>query len=106
MGIIRFAIRNPITVAVGVILASLFGLVSLRFVPVQLTPTVDTPQVTVFTSWPGASPLEIEREIIDEQEDQLKSLDWRVRKAKRFARAPEAVLTEVLGKIRALVGDS
>ena len=37
--------------------------------------------------------------------DQLKSLDWRVREAKRFARAPSAVLREALGKIQALVGD-
>lgn len=35
--------------------------------------------------------------------DQLKSLDWRKRRAKRFARAPETVLGEVLGKIQALV---
>jgi len=38
--------------------------------------------------------------------DQLKSLDWRARKAKRFARAPEGMLHEVLGKILALVRDS
>ncbi|MDX1388612.1 MAG: efflux RND transporter permease subunit, partial [Acidobacteriota bacterium] len=75
MGVIRFAIRYPITVAVGVILVTLFGLVSLGVVPVQLTPSVDRPQATVMTFWPGASPQEIEREIIDEQEDQLKSLD-------------------------------
>jgi HAE1 family hydrophobic/amphiphilic exporter-1 len=75
VGIIRFAIRYPITVAVGVILVTMFGLVSLRFVPVQLTPTVDRPQASVFTLWPGASPQEVEREIIDEQEEQLKSLD-------------------------------
>jgi len=37
--------------------------------------------------------------------DQLKSLDWRARKAKRFAKAPSEVLREVLGKIHALVGD-
>ena len=37
--------------------------------------------------------------------DQLKSLDWRVRQAKRFARAPRAVLRETLAKIQALVGD-
>jgi mRNA interferase MazF len=37
--------------------------------------------------------------------DQLKSLDWRVREAKRFARAPSAVLREALAKIQALVGD-
>jgi HAE1 family hydrophobic/amphiphilic exporter-1 len=75
MGIIRFSIRNPIAVAVGVILVSLFGLVSLRFVPVQLSPNVDRPQITVQTFWPGASPMEVEREIIDEQEEQLKTLD-------------------------------
>jgi len=75
MGIIRFAIRNPITVAVGAILVSLFGLVSLRLVPVQLTPDIDRPRASVLTTWPGASPFEIEREIIDEQEGQLKGLD-------------------------------
>jgi len=75
MGIIRFAIHNPITVAVGVILVSLFGLVSLQLVPVQLTPTIDRPRATVLTTWPGASPFEVEREIIDEQEEQLKGLD-------------------------------
>ena len=38
--------------------------------------------------------------------DQLKSLDWRAREAKRFAIAPNAVLREALGKIQALVGES
>lgn len=38
--------------------------------------------------------------------DQLKSLDWRVRKAKRYARAPDEMLNEVLGKILVLVGGS
>jgi mRNA interferase MazF len=38
--------------------------------------------------------------------DQLKSLDWRVRQAKRFAKAPDVVLQETLGKILALVGGS
>ncbi len=37
--------------------------------------------------------------------DQIKSLDWRARKAKRFAVAPEEVLDEVLAKILALVGE-
>lgn len=37
--------------------------------------------------------------------DQLKSLDWRARQAKRFAKAPSAVLRETLDKIHALLGD-
>lgn len=35
--------------------------------------------------------------------DQMKSLDWRVRKAKRIGRVPRDVLKETVGKILALV---
>ena len=35
--------------------------------------------------------------------DQLKSLDWKARGAKRFERAPEDVVQEVTGRILALV---
>lgn len=37
--------------------------------------------------------------------DQLKSLDWRARQAKHLTAAPQALLTEVLGKILTLVGE-
>jgi mRNA interferase MazF len=36
--------------------------------------------------------------------DQVKSLDWRARRAKRQGRVPDAVLAEVRAKIRALIG--
>ncbi len=74
MGIIRFAIDNPVKILVGVILIVLFGLLSLLRIPVQLTPDVDRPVITVTTSWPGASPQEIESEIVDRQEEKLKSV--------------------------------
>ncbi len=35
--------------------------------------------------------------------DQIKSLDWRARKAKRFAALPSAVMNQVLGKVQTLV---
>jgi HAE1 family hydrophobic/amphiphilic exporter-1 len=69
------AIKNPITVIVGVILLVMFGLIALLRIPVQLTPNVDKAEITVNTIWPGASPQEVEREIIDEQEDVLKSVE-------------------------------
>ncbi len=75
MWFIEFAIRNPVKVAVGVILAVLFGFISLFATPVRLTPDVQEPEVTVTTTWPGASAQEVEREIIDEQEDQLKNVE-------------------------------
>ncbi len=37
--------------------------------------------------------------------DQIKSLDWRVREAKRLARVPGDVMLEVLAKIGLLVGE-
>ncbi|MGB0715369.1 MAG: efflux RND transporter permease subunit [Phycisphaerae bacterium] len=74
MGLIRFAIENPVKVAVGVILLLIFGILSVFQIPIQLTPDVDRPVITVKTAWPGASPQEIESEIIDRQEDKLKSV--------------------------------
>ena len=75
MKIIQDAVRFPVTTTVGVMLLVLFGMISLFGLPVQLTPEITLPQVTVTTVWPGASPQEIETEIIDEQEEQLKSLE-------------------------------
>ena len=75
MTIVSGAIKYPVTTAVGVILLTLFGGIALFRIPVQLTPTVEEPEVTVSTTWPGASPYEMERDIVDEQEDQLKSLE-------------------------------
>jgi HAE1 family hydrophobic/amphiphilic exporter-1 len=72
--IVQESIRSPVTTTVGVILLVLFGSIALFRLPVQLTPEVEQPQVSVSTSWPGASPAEVEREIVEEQEEQLKSL--------------------------------
>jgi HAE1 family hydrophobic/amphiphilic exporter-1 len=43
--------------------------------PMQLTPEVEIPTLTVQTTWPGASPHEVEQEIVREQEEQLKSVE-------------------------------
>ena len=74
MGIIRFAIYNPVKVSVGVLLVLLFGFLALFRIPVQLTPNVDQPVITVETAWRGRSPQEVEREILEEQEDVLKGV--------------------------------
>ncbi len=75
MAIIQSSIRYPVTVSVGIFLLVLFGLLSLFAIPVQLTPDVDRPKITVETEWPGASPREIEEEIVIEQEDTLKNVE-------------------------------
>jgi HAE1 family hydrophobic/amphiphilic exporter-1 len=74
MNAIKFSIEKPVTVIVGVILVILFGLIGLSRMPYQLSPTVIEPEITVTTSWPGATPYEVEREIIEEQEKVLKGV--------------------------------
>lgn len=74
MDVIRFAIENPVKVAVGVILVLLFGFIALTEIPIQLTPDIDRPVVTVRTMWTGRSPEEVEESILVEQEEKLKTL--------------------------------
>ena len=74
MDIIRFFIHKPVTVAVGVIITIMFGLIGIQKLPMQLTPDVEIPLITVNTSWYGATPYEIEKEIIEKQEKVLKGL--------------------------------
>jgi HAE1 family hydrophobic/amphiphilic exporter-1 len=71
---IRLAIRQPVTVTVGVILILLAGAISLSRLPIQLTPNVESTVITVNTFWEGASPEEVELNIIDKQEERLTSL--------------------------------
>jgi len=71
---IRFSIEKPVSVIVGIILVVLFGWIGLTSLPYQLSPTVIEPEITVTTTWPGATPYEIEREIIEEQEKVLKGI--------------------------------
>jgi len=71
---IKFSIHNPVTVLVGVILAFLFGAIGLMRMPYQLSPTVVEPEITVTTTWIGATPYEVERDIIEEQEKVLKGI--------------------------------
>ncbi|MCA9116403.1 MAG: efflux RND transporter permease subunit [Planctomycetaceae bacterium] len=75
MQLISAFVQNPVKVTVGVLLVALFGFVALMRMPMQLTPEVQTPTITIETRWPGSSPQEIEREIIIEQEEYLKSVE-------------------------------
>jgi HAE1 family hydrophobic/amphiphilic exporter-1 len=74
MNAVKFSIEKPVTVIVAVILVILFGLIGLSRMPYQLSPTVIEPEITVTTIWAGATPYEVEREIIEEQEKVLKGV--------------------------------
>jgi HAE1 family hydrophobic/amphiphilic exporter-1 len=75
MDIIRFAIDRPVAVVAAVMMAVLFGLISLSRIPIQLAPDVRKPIVVIETVWPGAAPSEVEREIVNQQEEALRGLE-------------------------------
>ncbi|MEM8811315.1 MAG: efflux RND transporter permease subunit [Pseudomonadota bacterium] len=75
MDIIRAAIERPIAVVAVVLMAIMFGVVALSTIPIQLIPDVRKPVIEIRTNWPGAAPAEVEREIINPQEDELKGIE-------------------------------
>ena len=68
---ITWFIENPVKVSVGIILLTLFGILAMLQMPMQLAPNVQRPAISIETRWPGASPQEVEKEIVNEQEEKL-----------------------------------
>ena len=73
-GLIRSAISFPIAVGAVVLAMVIFGVASLRTIPIQLTPDIDRPILQVRVNWPGASPQDVERDIVLRLERELSSL--------------------------------
>jgi HAE1 family hydrophobic/amphiphilic exporter-1 len=71
---VKFSINEPVKVVVCVLVILLFGVIGLFRLPYQLSPSLEVPQITVRTVWTGATPYEIEREIIEEQEKVFKGI--------------------------------
>ncbi|MFK7816046.1 MAG: efflux RND transporter permease subunit [Gammaproteobacteria bacterium] len=74
MTFLRPALDNPVATLVACILVSIFGVLSLGQLPIQLTPEVEQPEIVVTTNWRAAAPEEVESEIIEPQEKQLRGL--------------------------------
>ena len=70
----RLALSNPTATLVAVLLVVLFGGLSLSRLPIQLTPEVEKPEITIRTDWRAAAPEEVEAEIIEPQEKVLRGL--------------------------------
>ena len=68
----RFALEKPLIITVAVLIICLFGVLAIFRVPIQMIPDLDARVVTVITIWPGATPQDVEKEIIIEQEEYLR----------------------------------
>lgn len=71
---IKFAVENPVKVLVGVCFLIIFGIQAFLNMPYRLIPSIEYPQISVSTYWRGASPYEVEKEILERQERVLKTI--------------------------------
>ena len=74
MPLTRLGLSNPVAVAVGCLLLVIFGLLSLARLPIQLTPNIERPTISISTGWRAAAPSEVESEILEPQENQLRDV--------------------------------
>lgn len=74
MPLTRLSLNNPAAVFVGIALIVLMGVVAFTRLPIQLFPDTERPQVNIATFWRSASPLEMESEIVEPQEQALQGL--------------------------------
>lgn len=70
----EFAVTRPVILVVAILIVCVFGINAVYRVPKQMIPDLDARVVSVRTSWPGATPQDIEKEIIIEQEDYLRNI--------------------------------
>ena len=75
MDIIKASIERPIAVVAAIFMTIVLGFIALERIPIQLAPDVNKPVITINTYWYGASPYEIEREIVNRQEEVLKGIE-------------------------------
>jgi multidrug efflux pump subunit AcrB len=74
MKLIESSLKNPIAVAMAVLLIAVVGFMSLRELPLQLFPDIDRPQISIQTNWRASSPEEVESELLEPQEQVLQGL--------------------------------
>ena len=75
MNIYKSAVNNPITTILVFIAISIFGVFSLAKLPIDFFPRIETTNVMVITSYPGASAIDIEENVTRPLENSLNSVE-------------------------------
>lgn len=67
-------IHRGTLVTVIVLIVAVIGAIAAFRIPVQMIPDLDVRTISVRTTWPGATPQDVEKEILIEQEEYLRNL--------------------------------
>ena len=73
MNLTRSSLKNPAAIVVIAVLIMLFGIISMLKLPIQLTPDIEQPQISIGTGWRTAAPEELESVIIEPIENAVKN---------------------------------
>ena len=71
----KFSVKKPLTVLVAVILALILGFVSFTSMTPDLLPNMDFPMAVLMTTYPGASPEEVETTVTKPLEQSMATLE-------------------------------
>ena len=71
----KFSVKKPFTVLVAVILVVVLGFVSLAGMQTDLLPNMNLPYLLVVTTYPGASPEQVESDVTQPLENSLSTLN-------------------------------
>ena len=85
-GIIKLAIERPVAVMAMILMTVIFGVVALQTIPIQMSPDIEKPVLDVRVRWNGASPSDVDREIVGRLESELSSLNGVEKIASRSTR--------------------
>ncbi len=67
-------IHRGTLITVAVLIIAVLGVVAAIRIPVQMIPDLEVRTITIRTAWPGATPQDVEKEIIIEQEEYLRTV--------------------------------
>lgn len=67
-------IKQGTLTAVVTLILCILGIVAATKIPVQMIPDLEVRTISIRTSWPGATPQDVEKEILIEQEEHLRNV--------------------------------
>ncbi len=71
----EFAVKQPVATLMLFLALSIIGLFSLTRLSIDMLPDIDPPVISILTSWPGASALDVETEVTEPIEDQVNTVN-------------------------------
>lgn len=67
----KITVRKPVGTIMAFMALLIFGVISMRFLPMDVLPDLELPTITVITAYPGASAEEVEQQVTEVLEEDL-----------------------------------